>query len=94
MTELQLPNLHQTVVNTFLSIYSTSATVTTSSSFELTSSHGHARVTSMKSTIQEFGSYEVIRKVFSHIKEFRNDQVLKPSELKPLHLHKLLRAHH
>ena len=37
MTKLQLPNLHQTIVNTFLS--STSATVATSTSFELASSH-------------------------------------------------------
>ena len=43
MTKLQLPNLHQTIVNTFLS--STSATVATSTSFELGASHN--RVTSI-----------------------------------------------
>ena len=52
MTKLQLPNLHQTIVNTFLS--STSATVATSTSFELGSSHN--RVTSIKFTKQEWVS--------------------------------------
>ena len=45
MTKLQLPNLHQTIVNTFLSINVSNSnnfnnlftTVTTSTSFELTS---------------------------------------------------------
>ena len=55
MTKLQLPNLHQTIVNTFLS--STSATVATSTSFELASSH--ARVTSIKFTKQQWVSQSV-----------------------------------
>ena len=52
MTKLRLPNLHQTVVDMFLIIKST--TVTTSTSFELPSSH--ARVTSIKFTKQELVS--------------------------------------
>ena len=52
MTKLQHPNLHQTIVNTYLSINnSTSATVTTSTSFELATSH--ARVTSNKTTKED-----------------------------------------
>ena len=51
ITKLQHPNLHKSSTR-FLS--STSATVTTSTSFELASSH--ARVTSIKSTNKELGS--------------------------------------
>ena len=64
MTKLQLPNLHQSIVNTFFRI--ASAAVTTTTSFELTFSH--ARVTSLKFTKQDSGL--IIKKTWNECNIF------------------------
>ena len=76
MTKLQLPNLHQTIVNTFLS--STSATVATSTSFELASLH--ARVASIKFTKR----YGVSESVSQSVSESVSDKHSQRSDSGPI----------